>query len=62
MTIPDQPILLNDLPWVQSENAYLEAEIMKIENKAEENIERHIAKEYMLHTGKHLFLTGKAGR
>lgn len=61
MTIPHQPILLNDLPWVQPENTYLDAQIMKIENKAKENLERHIAKEYMLHTGRHLFLTGKAG-
>ncbi len=58
MTTLDQPLLLKDLPWAQCENAYLEAEIMNIET---ENIERHIAKEYMLHTDRHLFLTGKAG-
>lgn len=53
-----QPKLLIDLPWVHNENVYLEAEIMKIEK---ENIERHIAKEYMQHTDRHLFLTGRAG-
>ena len=53
-----QPKILYDLPWLKSQNDYLETEIMNIET---ENIERHIAKEYMLHTGRHLFLTGKAG-
>ena len=53
-----KPKILRDLPWQKSQNDYLETEIMNIET---ENIERHIAKEYMLHTGRHLFLTGKAG-
>lgn len=57
-TINLQPKILSDLPWQKSENDYLESEMNNIET---ENIERHIAKEYMLHTGRHLFLTGKAG-